>query len=228
MSTKDVTLVAVETRGSHSGMAGWAVEHCRASTEFRDTVIISSSDATGRLASAPNRFVRVDTILHHEDVCAWWLTELPGIVAGLDTGSHLLFVAWDGYVVNPDAWDDDWLQYDFVGAPWPDGVVGNNGFSLASRRYFEAIASLDIEPTRWACNPCDRLLAMDAWQRRRGYRSRLDASGVRFAAADVARRFSVENEKYQGSYGFHGVNTLRTIRPEALYQATGRSSHCER
>ena len=33
--------------------------------------------------------------------------------------THCLLVQNDGYVVNPDRWQDDWMQYDYIGALWP-------------------------------------------------------------------------------------------------------------
>src|SRR6266850_1256662 len=48
--------------------------------------------------------------------------------------SHILTIQWDGWVINPHLWNDDWLQYDYIGAPWDDGCVGNGGFSLRSKR----------------------------------------------------------------------------------------------
>src|SRR3990167_11294478 len=33
--------------------------------------------------------------------------------------SHALLIHADGYVINPDLWNPDWLQYDYIGAPWP-------------------------------------------------------------------------------------------------------------
>jgi hypothetical protein len=38
--------------------------------------------------------------------------------------SHVLVIQWDGYVVNADLWDDDFLRYDYIGAPWPAGRLG--------------------------------------------------------------------------------------------------------
>src|SRR3990167_8493029 len=36
----------------------------------------------------------------------------------IDTDFALL-IHGDGYVINPSAWSDRFLDYDFVGAPWP-------------------------------------------------------------------------------------------------------------
>jgi hypothetical protein len=55
---------------------------------------------------------------------------------------HYLIVQTDGYILHPEVWDDSWLNYDYMGAPWPphilrdllgNGAIGNGGFSLRSR-----------------------------------------------------------------------------------------------
>ena len=33
--------------------------------------------------------------------------------------SHCLLIQSDGFVLFPDKWDDSWLDYDYIGAPWP-------------------------------------------------------------------------------------------------------------
>ncbi len=35
----------------------------------------------------------------------------------IDT-DYCLLVQPDGFVINPDKWDDDWYNYDYIGAPW--------------------------------------------------------------------------------------------------------------
>jgi len=32
---------------------------------------------------------------------------------------YIILVHADGFIVNPEAWDDNFLQYDYIGAPWP-------------------------------------------------------------------------------------------------------------
>lgn len=36
----------------------------------------------------------------------------------VDTDYAILIHA-DGHIINPDLWNPDWLQYDYIGAPWP-------------------------------------------------------------------------------------------------------------
>lgn len=57
-----------------------------------------------------------------------------------------LTIQHDGFIVNSHLWNDDYLKYDYIGAPWkirtdcyldPKGNhirVGNGGFSLRSQR----------------------------------------------------------------------------------------------
>ena len=126
--------------------------------------------------------------------------------------SHCLNMEWDSGVANPAAWDDSWLQYDYIGAPWPwdyteaglppctkDSCVGNLGFSLISRRFLEILASM--------ANPTIQELALSDVYICRTMRPKLEAAGLRFAPEAVAERFSCENRIYCGQFGWHGEFT---------------------
>jgi hypothetical protein len=57
-----------------------------------------------------------------------------------------LVIQGDGYVVNPKSWQNDFFEYDYIGAPWPirdnsyidpfgnPQQVGNGGFSFRSKK----------------------------------------------------------------------------------------------
>src|SRR3990167_10317082 len=32
--------------------------------------------------------------------------------------SHVLFIHADGFVINPELWDNEWLKLDYIGSPW--------------------------------------------------------------------------------------------------------------
>jgi glycosyltransferase involved in cell wall biosynthesis len=111
--------------------------------------------------------------------------------------SHVLVNQWDGYVLNGSAWDEMFLDYDLVGAPWFwDNVVGNMGFCLISRKMLEVLSSDELFPVS---HPLDVGVC-------RTYRAKLEEAGMKFAPVEVAKRFSVENEPYEGQFGWHGVN----------------------
>jgi hypothetical protein len=137
-----------------------------------------------------------------------------------------LFSEWDAAVANPAAWTDDFLNYDYIGAPWPYGSVeerwwekmyrptgqgapvtternnvGNGGFSLRSKKFCELVSKKVNRR-----NP--HQLCSDAWMART-LRPELEKQDIKFAPETVAARFSCEDAIYTGQFGFHGDNTIR-------------------
>lgn len=128
-----------------------------------------------------------------------------------------LVVQPDSWVINPDAWTDEFCEYDYIGAPWeanyPGGLgagfrglpdwqrVGNGGFSLRSKKYlqacrevFNAVMTGSYEDKKF--HPEDEYIL-------RTYRNLL-SSEIKVAPIELARKFSVENMPHTGQFGFHG------------------------
>jgi hypothetical protein len=131
-------------------------------------------------------------------------------LAGHVVSSHALVTQWDGFVVDAAAWDDAFLDCDYIGPVWPEQPaalqVGNGGFSLRSRRMLQA----GLDPRIVDEHPEDVMLC-------RRYRRHLEqAHGVRFAPPALARRFAFENEAPRGpTFGFHGPYHLPRFVAEA-------------
>ncbi len=115
--------------------------------------------------------------------------------------SHVLIFQYDGFILNPTAWSDSFLKYDYIGAPWwydDYQNVGNGGFSLRSKRLCEILAN-DERVNKF--HPEDLMIG-------RLFRPVLEKHGILFAPECVARRFSFEGgprvgTKWNGSFGFH-------------------------
>lgn len=160
-----------------------------------------------------------------DQVSVWMLTQLPQYAHLFS--EHMLGIQWDSFIVNPDAWRPEWLQYDYIGAAWPDGVVGNTGFWLSSRRMIEAIGSLKLPAIPQACHPYDVRLSYEHCPPHpyylrfpgghTGFRGLLEKQGMKWAPREEADKFSVENQEYRGSFGFHGVKTLASVARQGLY-----------
>jgi hypothetical protein len=138
---------------------------------------------------------------------------------------HCLIVQADGYVVRPESWSDQFLQYDYIGAPWPDQDlafvdaqrhyqrVGNGGFSLRSKRLLALTSECaSKDPTLFQPGGQGRSLFEDV-KICVEYRSELEKHGCVFAAVDVAARFSTErhlpDSRPDISFGFHGIHPYR-------------------
>jgi len=114
---------------------------------------------------------------------------------------YVLVVQWDGFVTSPQAWQKDFLNYDYIGARWPwyeDGhAVGNGGFSLRSKKLMKLFLDLKLKMDYSFSE--DHIIC-------RQYRSILEANGMRFGTDEVARKFSHEREIPESkTFGFHGL-----------------------
>ena len=120
--------------------------------------------------------------------------------------SHYLYIQWDSWIINPYAWDDAFLHYDWIGAPWPRRWiwkdcnpahdVGNGGFSLRSMKLANAVLQLPLDEMY---SPEDHAICVK-------HRPTLEQAGCRWSAANLAQRFSVEADWPDcDPFGFHGA-----------------------
>lgn len=113
---------------------------------------------------------------------------------------YCMFIHADGYVINPEAWRPDFLEYDYIGAPWPlpkdsysyrtpEGEIirVGNSVSLRSKRLLELPGRLSLPWREYYGNTHeDGFLCVHN-------RRILEENGCRFAPLEVARYFSVEH-----------------------------------
>lgn len=135
---------------------------------------------------------------------------------------HVLIVQADGYVLHPEAWRDNFLEFDYIGAPWRISEtsyidpfnnhirVGNGGFSLRSKKLLEVASKKDVP---WEVNTGDFYKHMNLKLYSEDgnicvhNRHIFEASGCRFAPLEVAIKFSIEQPvaEFEGfeTFGFH-------------------------
>ena len=135
----------------------------------------------------------------------------------IDT-DYALIIQDDGFVVNPNKWDNEFMKYDYIGAPFPipsldDNIsyrdpfgnlirVGNGGFSLRSKKILSLATELNLE-----------------WKSYFGYynedgfycvhnKHTYEENGCVYAPVEIAARFSHENQTSETTgiepFGFHG------------------------
>lgn len=137
------------------------------------------------------------------------LAQLPQYIAT----THCLVAQWDGHVLDAQQWQPAFLDYDYIGASWPqfdDGHdVGNGGFSLRSKRLME----LCRNPAFGADHPEDMAIG-------RTNRAWLESQGMRFAPRQLADQFAAERTgDPRTCFGYHGVwNMPRAIGIEAFWE----------
>lgn len=134
---------------------------------------------------------------------------------------YVLMIHDDGFVINPHLWTDEFLEYDYIGAPWPGdpndpthGRVGNGGFTLRSKKLLHTIKDF----TETDINE-DWLIGVI----KKDY---LKEVGIKIAPVDVAMKFSLELPiaecayDLENTFGFHGKRSVQHLNKIALLQNT--------
>lgn len=121
-----------------------------------------------------------------------------------DLGKHVetefaILIHDDGYIVHPELWDEGWLTYDYIGAPWPlpqddysyrtpkrEIVRVGNSVGLRSKVLLDLPAKLDMEWKPYYGNTNeDGFICVHN-------REIFEEYGCRFADIDTAKYFSRE------------------------------------
>lgn len=203
LDLSSITLLCVDTRSPD--LAIWAIDRCLRQAHFAKAVLLTNLAAVRRRQPGVE-YVQAPPIASTRDYSRLMLTGIaPHVV-----GSHALVIQWDGFILHPELWDPGFLDYDYIGAVWPQfpaTPVGNGGFSLRSRRLIESLHDTRITvrhpEDKCICITNRRILESDF--------------GIRFAPADVAERFAVERTPWHPAFGFHGFfNFADALEPAEL------------
>lgn len=196
-SLRDITLCCVDTE--HHLLSAIALRRCNELMPFNRTVFVTDQDDT---IEPDWEHHRIKPLADYEEHNRFMLKNLYFHIQT----DFVLSVQFDGFIIDPTAWTDEFLQYDFIGAPWPcspkEYAVGSGGFSLRSRRLLKALQD-------------DRIvLPNDAGAEDicicRTYRSILEVHhGIRFAPVELATRFCHGAGPFVAdTFGFHGLPRL--------------------
>lgn len=182
---------------------------CEEKIIFAKSKLLTSKNINDR------RIIKIKEICSHKQYSQFCLSDLKDHV---DT-EFVLLVQWDGFILNPNSWTDEFLDCDYVGAPWvvkdwsindfgfPNDwrgrrVVGNGGFCIKSRKFLEVSTELFKSGKIHYFHPED--IAVSVW-----YRYLFMERGIKFANVELARKFAFEggDDKYNKQFGFHGYYT---------------------
>jgi len=204
----DITLVGIDCLNVER--LAQAMEISQLGFEFAKVKLLTSLPA-----GSFSNIIKIEPINSVEAYSDFVLFELDKYV---DT-DYILLVQYDGFILNPAAWSDQFLKYDYIGAPWliadwsvkmfdvprellGQRIVGNGGFSLRSKKLLSLTAKLGAGKITKR-NPEDMAICIY-------HRDLMEKSGIKFAPVELARQFSFESEGldnyfWNGQFGFHGL-----------------------
>lgn len=170
------TLIAVDTT-EKSHLAEWAILETLKQCSFGDVKLLTNRDDL-------KYAVKIPEIKGLEGYSRF-------MMRGLHRFVHTPFAMvcqWDGRPIQPQYWTDEFLSFDYGGAPFnPSGLVGNGGASLRSKRLMEACSRLpegNDHPEDAAISIC--------------FRQELERQGMKFMPLKLASQFSFEGRSFDG------------------------------
>lgn len=200
LNLSNITLLCVETREPE--LAHWTIDRCLSGTQFAKVVLITNLDRV-KTKRSDIEYVQAPPIKSTKDYSDLLLTGLDQYVEG----SHVLVIQWDSFVIHPQLWSDEFLQYDYIGPVWPhhpETPVGNGGFSLRSKKLLHAIQ----QPGFVKKHPEDYCICADN-------KDFLEQHKIVIAPVNVAERFAVERAAWHEAFGFHGFFNFGRVLDDA-------------
>jgi len=145
-------------------------------------------------------FYRINPITSMRSYDSIVLSMIPAIVKE----DYTLIFQWDGFIINKDRFLIDYLNYDYIGAPWyhiaTPPLVGNGGFSLRSKRLNDFLLRTTLCPDTNILDGFNEDVRLCI-----SHRQRAEDAGLTFAPVALAETFSFEHRFFPSTFGFHGM-----------------------
>lgn len=206
----DVTLIGVDCVDINRLLI--AANICEKNFEFAEVKLLTSLPD-----STDDRIITINKLSSVEEYSEFVISQLDSYFST----NHVLIIQYDGFILNPSAWKDEFLNYDYIGAPWLTNdisiemfnfpkhllgkyVVGNGGFSLRSKKLTSLCSKLSTQHFFKKYHPEDTVICID-------HRNYFENMGIKFAPVSLAREFSYESEddvnySWNDQFGFHGLS----------------------
>ena len=170
--------------------------------DFAEMVLVSNN----KPENLPSSIKFIETNLTtHKLASRFTYESLPDIVKT----KYCLMIHDDGFVINPHLWTDEFLRYDYIGAPWKNmgqrNRVGNGGFVFRSNKFIQLTRNIRYLGTH------------DDTEQTNDYYDYYTGCGCKYAPLEVAMKFSLESKipeceyNLDNCFGFHGRGNPETV-----------------
>jgi hypothetical protein len=202
LNLKNVTLFSLAW-GNKLSLTKMALQKCCEQAKFYDVVFLTP----------PESSVSKNPIVNEINYNTFMINHLHNLIKS----EFCLVVQWDGFIIDANMWQDEFFEYDYIGASWQftgcKNCVGNGGFSLRSNKFLQISSSIKYDPHHcdWfePQQAIDRPISPEDWFLCYHSYERMKDNNINFAPIDLANRFSVENA---GCYTQFDRNDLSTYK----------------
>ena len=213
VNLENVTLIALTSLNVEQHVK--ALEYSCKGVEF-GAVKLASPTKPGNLTDSIT-WEKIDRTLNIDEWSYAAIYELPKHV---DT-EFCILIHDDGFIVNPDSWRNEFLNYDYIGAPFPlptddfsyrdaNGKIFRvgNSVSIRSKKLLDLPIKLNLEwkPFHGYYNEDGFICAQ--------YRHIYEEYGCKFADIEVAKYFSHETP----------IPEIQGIKPFAFHRYSGSNN----
>lgn len=210
----NVTLTAVTSVKIYETIK--AMEYSMRGIDFGDVILVT--DQKPRHLPAGIRYCHCEKIDSIDKFNHFMVYELAPYIQT----DFILLVHYDGFVIHPEKWSDEFLHYDYIGSPWPlpsndyayRDSQGNicrvgNSVSIRSRRLlaYPAEHRLPWVPVDDGFYNEDIFLCCHS-------KNQMEADGLSFAPLEVAVRFGRE----------HSIPENQGVEPFAFHKWRGENA----
>lgn len=208
--------------------------------EFGSVKLLSAQDENQCALDEKIEFVKIDP-MQAVDYNRFCVEDLHKYV---DTEYVILFQT-DGFILSGENWDDKFLDYDYIGSPWPfvfgdnkyyrienfntqypehfecRHLCGNGGFSLRSKKFLELSSKLKYNSQTpvviYDFNPEDVFLCLDNYEY-------FIKNGCKFGEGAIGFNFSYEGDMYileKGKFKTKPLHPLSSLGFHGVDQIPG-------
>ena len=209
----DITICCIDTKNKIEALAALdkSVENnifdkCYFFTDSIENINLNRFE---NLLKSNLEIIYINTIKNKSEYSKFCLVDLNKYIKT----NFCLTIQHDGYIINQDCWRDEFLNFDYIGAPWPiqweyKNRVGNGGFCLKSKKFLELCDTefsnfdfkLDILRDKNDISINEDFLSCNI------YYEKFLSEGIKYADVETASYFSIEHpipEMKQKTFGFH-------------------------
>ncbi|KGF91958.1 MULTISPECIES: DUF5672 family protein [Prochlorococcus] len=194
--------------------------------KYKKVVLLSSKHINRSYIFKELEIIKIEPLKSLKDYNHFIIYHLHKYVSS----SHILLVQWDGFIINGKKWEDKFLDYDYIGAPFIPRAknfdysrdqfgdfysIGNGGFSLRSLNLLRAASKYELSDEKSRTqNHEDGFFSVY-------HRKFLESKGFRWAPFSLAKKFAIETplsfrDFFDLPFGFHGKKLFK-IHPKILF-----------
>ena len=225
-SLNNVEIISINTTDPHRSVG--ALRHSCTDIHFHNVKLLSHTRPNN--ISNDIQYIEIPKFTTRNEYSKFCLFDLFNYI----TSDYVLMIHSDGFIINPNMWSDEFLEYDYIGAPWPKRVmkewnstnrVGNGGFCLRSKRLIDYLPKISHS---WETISKQKFnedyVNEDAFIST----NEILLHKFKFAPIELAMRFSYElpieehsscNYDLTKFFGFHGRHTRETYDMVNNYHA---------